>query len=303
MTPENVPPLDPAPWPVRERPNVATRPLTEGDLAQAATLLGEAGFHTDVDRYALKLRLAPETCLAAEGGGRLLGVAMASVRGRWAWVGPVAVARDARGRGVGTRLFAALDRLLAERVDAAQLEVSVVNAPAIAVYRRAGFEIVSEVRALARWTASAPARPPAEVRPASPEDLTAVARLDRRFSAIDRSPDLEHLLVSARRGALLLGDPPRGYALYDEASGFVGPLGAPSLDEALQLVDASLAALHRLGQPWALCHPIRPPSLDVALESRAFRPTGARFYRMRKVYRAPTPTAEGCYLSSGHSKG
>lgn len=57
----------------------------------------------------------------------------------------IAVSRHRRGRGIGTALLAALlDRATAQGLDAVSLSVSLVNPVALSLYRKAGFEAVSE---------------------------------------------------------------------------------------------------------------------------------------------------------------
>lgn len=96
-----------------------------------------------VETFWSELAHVPETrhYVVAEDEGELVGYAGLASVGHQADVQTVAVAPTAQGRGIGRLL---LDELLAEarRRDATEvlLEVRAENEPAIALYRRAGFE-------------------------------------------------------------------------------------------------------------------------------------------------------------------
>jgi GNAT superfamily N-acetyltransferase len=57
--------------------------------------------------FPYRLAVDPDGCYAAFDGGRPVGVLFSVARGPLAWVGPIAVAPDAEGRGVGQALTAA----------------------------------------------------------------------------------------------------------------------------------------------------------------------------------------------------
>lgn len=78
------------------------------------------------------------------GGQRLLGYAGLMVNDRQGDVQTVAVAPSARGRGLGARLLGdLLGEAARRRARSVLLEVDSANEPAIALYRRFGFERIS----------------------------------------------------------------------------------------------------------------------------------------------------------------
>lgn len=80
-------------------------------------------------------------------GGRLVAVAgfhVVSPRYRVAALGNITTDPDHRGRGLARRATARLCRELLKSVDIIGLNVAADNAPAIACYRRLGFEVVAE---------------------------------------------------------------------------------------------------------------------------------------------------------------
>ncbi len=81
-------------------------------------------------------------------GGRILGYAGLLVTGSEADVQTIAVRADAQGRGLGTTLLHALmDEAVRRGATSLLLEVRADNGPAIALYRREGFERIAVRRA------------------------------------------------------------------------------------------------------------------------------------------------------------
>ena len=73
--------------------------------------------------------------------GRLLGVLNSSCGHNTACIDQLAVQPDARGRRVGAALAAAYHRLYAGRVRSFGHWVDLHNAPALALYRRFGYQL------------------------------------------------------------------------------------------------------------------------------------------------------------------
>ena len=87
-------------------------------------------------------RIAAGQVLAAVGqDGRLLGVLNSSCGHNTACIDQLAVQPDARGRRVGAALAAAYHRLYAGRVRSFGHWVDLHNAPALALYRRFGYQL------------------------------------------------------------------------------------------------------------------------------------------------------------------
>ena len=81
----------------------------------------------------------------AECDGRVIGFAGTEEGDNYMsdlWVSP-----DFEGRGIGARLVAALERVIAERgYDSAEIEVLTANARALQLYARLGYQIVWQGR-------------------------------------------------------------------------------------------------------------------------------------------------------------
>ena len=90
----------------------------------------------------------PALCVVAEADdGRLLAYCDGFTAGEGGDVNSIAVVPAARGQGVGVRVLEAfLDAARARGAAVIHLEVATDNAPALALYRRAGFERVGTRR-------------------------------------------------------------------------------------------------------------------------------------------------------------
>lgn len=126
---------------------VHASPLASDDLDAAAALHAEA-FHQSWsgDEFASLLAQPGTFGFTARGDGpaaRPLGMVLARLAAGEGEILTVAVAKAARGRGVGRLLMDnVLQRLHEERAEALFLEVEETNAPALALYRRLRFEEV-----------------------------------------------------------------------------------------------------------------------------------------------------------------
>ena len=90
----------------------------------------------------------PNLCVVAERDGRLVGYCDGFLAGEGGDVASVASAPDARGQGIGRAVLSAFLREAAKRrASVIHLEVSEVNAPALALYAGLGFERVGTRRA------------------------------------------------------------------------------------------------------------------------------------------------------------
>lgn len=122
--------------------SVLIEPLVPADVARCAELerllfAGDDPWHSDAFRQAL---LAGHHYLAARKSGSLVGYAGLARSGSQAEVHTLAVDPTHQGKGIGRALL----RALLEQAAGATvfLEVRTDNAPALALYRSEGFEVI-----------------------------------------------------------------------------------------------------------------------------------------------------------------
>lgn len=130
--------------------SVIVRAFTPSDLERVARI-EDASFPVDAFSESRFWRLHaayPRQFLVAEASGDIVGYIAGSVAGDCGQIESVAVDRESRGRGIGSRLTR---RLLARfrqiGLRSCALEVRITNADAIALYRRLGFHIVRTLAA------------------------------------------------------------------------------------------------------------------------------------------------------------
>jgi ribosomal-protein-alanine N-acetyltransferase len=125
-----------------------TRPIRLKDLDRIMEI-ERASFGADAYDRALFLdyRAGGALFLAADRGGRILGYALAEVRGRRAELVSIAVDPPDRGRGAASALIESLLRRLRRRgVFCISLMVKAENGDAQALYRKYGFRRARRVR-------------------------------------------------------------------------------------------------------------------------------------------------------------
>ena len=157
--------------------------------------------------------------------GAPAGFAVLALRGEHAWCGGFGIVRAQRGRGLALPLAKAM--LAAARAAGARrmsLEVLTRNAPALATYRRAGFEILRDLQIL-RWEGANGAPPAETAHPGALVEAEPRALL-AHFDALHPVPaawqrDLPALLVRAGlRGLALIEDArPAAYVLFQGDDG------------------------------------------------------------------------------------
>ena len=130
------------------------RPFAVADTEPVVALWRAAGLvvpwndpYVDIQR---KLTVQPELFLVGESHGVLVATAMVGYDGHRGWVNYLAVDGSRRGEGLGGRLMAEAERLLAERGCAKlNLQVRSTNEGVIAFYRSLGYR-VDEVTSLGK---------------------------------------------------------------------------------------------------------------------------------------------------------
>jgi GNAT superfamily N-acetyltransferase len=225
---------------------LAWEPLTAADAEGALPLSAEAGWNQTAADWAFMLREGRGVGVR-DGAGRWIGSALALPLGaRLSWIGMVLVARDARRRGIGTRL---LRRAIDEVRDAgriAGLDATELGRP---VYLPLGFRDLYTISRL-RLDAPAPSEPaPAgcTIRPLVAADLPGIVAFDRARSGMQRSHVLAYLLQQAAEAAFVAEVEGRiaGYMLGrpGRIAFQIGPVVADREDVAIALVSDALARL------------------------------------------------------------
>jgi predicted N-acetyltransferase YhbS len=200
---------------------IADRDETNTVMAQAFPGINPAGI---VER---ELELAPDTCFVATISGTIAGMVCAVQYDSWAYIGPMAVAPEHQGKGVGRLLFEHLvETLEARACGTMMLDATDAGEP---LYKKFGF---------AEWarTGDYSRRPGRGIRPPLPlENLDAALTLDLNVFGVNRALVFQRYLE--REGAALYGDS-KGYLMAQ--SKLIGPFAALNAHTAEQLFDRAL---------------------------------------------------------------
>lgn len=238
------------------------RPFAPEDVPAFLALAAAEGWVSDPWEFAFLLGSFPHGCLAVEEEGRPAAFVTAVRYGTSGWIGNLIVAKDARGRGLGTRLMRrALDELLAAGVKTVWLTASSAGLP---LYEKMGFR---EMDGILRWSGTARGGGEGAGDPAHPDGLV---HLDRAGWGDDR-------------GAILAAVAARGMVLR-EAGGFLllhpcgdhyqmGPWTAADRAAAARLLDRALSR-RPSGSRLLLDVPARNLAAASLLNDADFTPAG-----------------------------
>jgi GNAT superfamily N-acetyltransferase len=218
------------------------RSMHAGDLAVMHQLARQMSWPHRREDCAQLLGLGAGT-VALDATGTTIGGGM-----RWAFgadvgtMGMVMVAREQQGKGIGRALMKAL---IAESGPRALM----LNATAegLRLYERLGFGPVSLVRQHQAQRIGGTLLPPAPVaalRRAVPADHASLCRLDAAVFGADRIELIGQLLADGETWLIERADRPCGFVVL-RAFGhgmMIGPVLAPSEDEAIALVAAAVSA-------------------------------------------------------------
>jgi ribosomal protein S18 acetylase RimI-like enzyme len=173
------------------------RATFRGDVYGEAATMTQTWFADHVARNDVDLARSPRWTA----GGELSGAALLAFRGDRAWVGGFGVAPAFRGRGLAQRYLAEL-LALARGSGATTIELEVIahNAPAVALYRRGGFETAGE---LVAWSRD----------PNADEARTAGSNADEARSDGPRAYDEDAVAAIARRPPTCWQREPRSVAV------------------------------------------------------------------------------------------
>jgi ribosomal protein S18 acetylase RimI-like enzyme len=218
-------------------------PLTAGQAEGALPLSAEAGWNQTAEDWRFMLREGRG--IGVRAAGRWVGSALALPLGaRLSWISMVLVAKDARRRGIGTRLLRRAIDMVRDAGRVAGLDATELGRP---VYLPLGFR---DLYAISRLRIKGPA--PAEaapagcaIRPLAPADLPAVGAFDEARSAMERRSVLAYLLERAPETALVAEADGRvaGFVLGrpGRVAFQIGPLVAESEEVALALLNRVLS--------------------------------------------------------------
>ena len=214
------------------------RPMTPADIepAVAAILADDWGDRRAWFRFAVD-HPGCQVVVAHDAEAGIVGTGVATVNGTVGWIGTIWVASGFRGRGLGRALTEA-PIALAEDAGCRTL-VLVATALGRPLYERLGFEVRTWYRTLEApglQGVSPPNVAPARLRGFRPDDLDAVAALDRSATGEDRS----HLFAALATpdGSRILpgeGDRPAGFIVRAPWGG--GATVAPDVDDAMALLE------------------------------------------------------------------
>ena len=286
---------------------VQTRELKQADIPAAAQVLASS-FNQSFAQHGLpkpfektskaqallELYYALETtdCFVTECGGQIVGSGFLHHTRTSAGIGPISVAPEMQGAGVGSSVMESILRA-GSRCPSLRLTQDAFNADSFSFYARLGFVAKRVVASLERTPSQRIAQFGArldglEIRPMKAEDLDSVARIDRETTGIDRPDDLEFLsklhgqTVATRNGRVI------GFlcALVDSDEIFVGPGGAKETPVVRALLEA--ATLEAGGRTLRARLPSDNVDLIEALLGRGFRTTGLEILMVRGNWERPS---------------
>lgn len=207
--------------------------------------------------------------------GVVEGIGLAGIRNDRAWIGGMGIGSRWRGQGYGRLLLDhLLDAMRGASVRSAQLEVLTVNAPALALYERARFRDVRELRVYQGALRAASADKATEQNDAGAQygvvspavALPALAAARTVAPTWQRDPrTLERVRQPLSGLGLWQGARLRAYIIYGQRQGGIVVYDALSGARGVDGQRTDLAALLRrlvAGQPEALVRAINIPAGD-----------------------------------------
>ncbi len=174
-----------------------------------------------------ELPLGPETCWVAVIDGAVVGLVCAVQYEQLAYIGPMAVAPESQGNGIGHGLFDGLVRTLELRgCTTMMLDATNAGEP---LYRKFGFVELARTHDMGRTAGAGIATVPQN------QELAAVVNMDRALFSADREAMLRRLIEC------------EGAALYSDSTAYLvaqtrvlGPFAALDSTSAARLLDRAL---------------------------------------------------------------
>ena len=226
---------------------LAEKPLTAADADGALPLSAEAGWNQTAEDW--RFMLGEGRCVGVnDESGRWVGSALALPLGeKLSWISMVLVLKEARRRGIGTRLLGRAIDMAREDGRVAGLDATELGRP---VYLPLGFRDIYPISRLRLEGPVRAERPPAgcKIRSLAAADLSAVAAFDAPRSAMRRRHVLAYLVEQAPEQAFVAeaGGRIAGYALArpGRIAFQIGPVVADEEPVAVTLASAALASVN-----------------------------------------------------------
>jgi GNAT superfamily N-acetyltransferase len=215
--------------------------MTEADVPDGLRFCRANGWNQRAEDWRLLLRLAGGRFLVAIANGRVVATGGAAFYGRrLAWICMILVDPEARGQGIGTRLFEAVLGLL-DDVESVGLDATPEGRH---VYSRLGFVEAASLVRMGTRVRDRDRRDVGAARPITPAALPAICTLDREAFGADRAEVLGWALEQAPEHAWSLEEEGvlGGYCFGRRGhhSRHIGPVVARRVETAGRLVSASL---------------------------------------------------------------
>ena len=248
------------------RERLTPHTLTADDVDDALALSDEAGWNQTTDDWAVFIGHGHVRGRRSADGALVASGAALPYAGGQGWISMVLVSPAFRHRGLASELLNDGVAWLRERGLVPVLDATPAGAQ---VYQRQGFV---PGMAFERWEhpGTALPAPDAGLRPATVQDLPAIAAADERASLIGRRPLLQSFLQRPGTQAWITGD---GQSFVIARAGRratqIGPLVAADEATAWQLLQQALAAVPG---PVFLDLPKRWARLAASLGAAGFRP-------------------------------
>lgn len=259
------------------------RTATAGEVALMIDWAHEEGWNPGLDDPAAFHAADPGGFFVAEvDGAPVAAISVVNHSDHYAFLGLYLCRPDWRGKGIG---FALWQHALAH-ADNRTVGLDGVSAQQ-ANYARSGFVRAGSTRRLQGKLP--PASGPARL--ATPEDIAAIARLDRAANGIDRPAFLSAWIAPSETRKTVLLETPDGIvgwvtARLCRAGCKIGPVIAPTPEQALTLAASAAAALAQVEA--IIDVPDSNTRFDGILRDIGFTET----FATARMYRGPAPTPD-----------
>ena len=250
-------------------------------------------------------KMDPGCCLVAVSPetGRLAGSCFYHPRSTHVALGIMNVHPDCFGRGVGRQLLAEVLRIADEASLPVRLVSSALNLDSYSLYTRAGFvpRMLFQTMIFSVPEEGPPQPPDPGVRPATPDDIRAMTRLEAEICGIERSRDHEHFIENEAgiwNSWILEEENGRPTAFLHSidhpARNVLGPGVARTEEDAAALLNAAFH--HYAGRSPVLLVPANADKLVADLYSRGARNRELHVAQVRGDWMEPSGIVLGSIM-------